>query len=116
MIRQMLKSKIHRATVTESNVNYEGSITVDEKLMAAANILDNEKVLIANLTNGSRVESYAIAGKRGSGVICANGGAALHNRVGDKVLIMSFCALDDREAKRHRPKIVKVDEKNRIIS
>lgn len=116
MIRQMLKSKIHRATVTESNVNYEGSITIDEKLMAEANILDNEKVLIANLVNGSRVESYAIAGKWGSGVICANGGAALHNRVGDKVLIMSFCALPDREAKRHRPKIVKVDEKNRIIA
>ena len=116
MIRQMLKSKIHRATVTESNVNYEGSITIDEKLMAEANILDNEKVLIANLTNGSRVESYAIIGKWGSGVVCANGGAALHNRVGDKVLIMSFCALDDREAKQHRPKIVKVDEKNRIVS
>ena len=116
MIRQMLKSKIHRATVTESNVNYEGSITIDEKLMAEANILDNEKVLIADLTNGSRVESYVIVGKWGSGVVCANGGAALHNRVGDKVLIMSFCALDDREAKRHRPKIVKVDEKNRIVS
>ena len=116
MIRQMLKSKIHRATVTESNVNYEGSITIDEKLMAEANILDNEKVLIANLTNGSRVESYAIIGKWGSGVVCANGGAALHNRVGDKVLIMSFCALDDHEAKQHRPKIVKVDEKNRIVS
>ena len=116
MIRQMLKSKIHRATVTESNVNYEGSITIDEKLMAEANILNNEKVLIANLTNGSRVESYAIIGKWGSGVVCANGGAALHNRVGDKVLIMSFCALDDSEAKQYRPKIVKVDEKNRIIS
>ena len=116
MIRQMLKSKIHRATVTESNVNYEGSITIDEKLMAEANILDHEKVLIANLNNGSRVESYAITGKWGSGVVCANGGAALHNHVGDTVLIMSSCALTDREAKRHRPKIVKVDGRNRPIS
>ncbi|MBI4358855.1 MAG: aspartate 1-decarboxylase [Candidatus Omnitrophica bacterium] len=115
MIRQMLKSKIHRATITESNVNYEGSITIDEKLMVEANILDHEKVLIANLNNGSRVESYAITGKWGSGVVCANGGAALHNQVGDKVLIMSFCALTDREVKKHRPRIVKVDEKNRII-
>ena len=112
MIRQMLKSKIHRATVTDANVNYEGSITIDEKLMVEANILDHEKVLIANLSNGSRVESYAITGKWGSGVVCANGGAALHNRVGDMVLIMSFCALTDREAKRHKPKIVKVDSKN----
>src|SRR3989338_60568 len=115
MIRQMLKSKIHRATVTDANVDYEGSITIDEKLMEEADILDHEKVLIANVTNGSRVESYAITGKWGSGVICANVGAALHNRVGDKVLIMSFCALTEREVKRHRPKIVKVDDKNRPI-
>ena len=115
MIRQMLKSKIHRATITEANVDYEGSITIDEKLMAEANILDHEKVLIANLNNGSRVESYAIMGKWGSGVICANGGAAIHNKVGDKVLIMSFCALNDREAKRHRPKVIRVDEKNRPL-
>ncbi|MBI3999221.1 MAG: aspartate 1-decarboxylase [Candidatus Omnitrophica bacterium] len=115
MIRQMLKSKIHRATVTDANVDYEGSITIDEKLMEEADILDHEKVLIANVTNGSRVESYAITGKWGSGVICANGGAALHNRVGDKVLIMSFCALTDRELKRHRPKIVKVDDQNRPL-
>ena len=115
MIRQMLKSKIHRATVTDANVNYEGSITIDEQLMVEADILDHEKVLIANLTNGSRVESYAITGKWGSGVVCANGGAALHNRVGDIVLIMSFCALTDREVKRHRPKIVKVDGKNHIV-
>ena len=115
MIRQMLKSKIHRATVTEANVDYRGSITIDEKLMVEADILDHEKVLIANLSNGSRVESYAITGKWGSGVVCANGGAALHNKVGDKVLIMSFCALNDREAKKHKPKIVFVDEKNRFV-
>ncbi|MBI4394752.1 MAG: aspartate 1-decarboxylase [Candidatus Omnitrophica bacterium] len=116
MIRQMLKSKIHRATVTDANVNYEGSITIDENLMDEADILNHEKVLIANITNGSRVESYAIAGKRSSGIICANGGAALHNRVGDKVLIMSFCALSDQEAKYHHPKIIKVDDKNRPFS
>ena len=116
MIRQMLKSKIHRATITEANVNYEGSITIDERLMDEANILDHEKVLIANLTNGSRVQSYAITGKWGSGIVCANGGAALHNHVGDTVLIMSFCALTDKEAKRHKPKIVKVDGKNRTVS
>ena len=115
MLRLMLKSKIHRATITEANVNYEGSITIDEKLLAEANILDHEKVLIANLTNGSRVESYAIAGKWGSGIVCANGGAALHNRAGDLVLIMSFCALEDRQAKRHQPKIVKVDAGNRVV-
>ena len=115
MIRQMLKSKIHRATITDANVDYEGSITIDERLMAEADILDHEKVLIANLTNGSRVESYAITGKWGSGIVCANGGAALHNRIGDIVLIMSFCALTDREAKRHRPKIIKVDAKNRPV-
>ena len=116
MIRQMLKSKIHRATITEANVHYEGSITIDEQLMAEADILDHEKVLIANLTNGSRVESYAIVGKWGSGIVCANGGAALHNRVGDIVLIMSFGALNDREAKRHRPKVIKVDGQNHMIS
>ena len=115
MIRQMLKSKIHRATITEANVDYQGSITIDEQLMVESNILDHEKVLIANLTNGSRVESYAITGKWGSGIVCANGGAALHNKVGDLVLIMSFCALTDKEAKRHMPKIIHVDKHNRIV-
>lgn len=115
MIRQMLKSKIHRATITDANVDYEGSITIDEKLMVEANILDHEKVLIANLNNGSRVESYAIMGKWGSGIVCANGGAALHNKAGDKVLIMSFCALTDREAKRFKPKIIFVDSENRPV-
>jgi len=116
MMRQMLKSKIHGAIVTEANVNYEGSITIDEKLLDAANILEWEKVLIANLTNGSRVESYAIRGKWGSGVVCANGGAALHNHVGDKVLVMSFCALDNKKAKDHRPMVIKVDRDNRPLS
>jgi aspartate 1-decarboxylase len=115
MIRAMLKSKIHRATITEANVDYEGSITIDEQLMDAANILDGEKVLIANLKNGARVESYAIPGKWGSGVVCANGGAALHNHVGDIVLIISFCWLNEKELKSHRSRVVKVDEANRIV-
>ena len=115
MLRQMLKSKIHRATVTDANVNYEGSVTIDEQLMVEADIIEYEKVLLANITNGSRLETYAITGKWGSGVICANGAAALHNKVGDKILIMSFCSLPDREAKRFRPKIIVLDEKNRQI-
>ncbi|OGX05227.1 MAG: aspartate 1-decarboxylase [Omnitrophica bacterium RIFCSPLOWO2_12_FULL_50_11] len=115
MIREVLKSKIHRATITDANVNYEGSVTIDEKLMDEANIVEWEKVLIANLANGSRVESYAIPGPWGSGVVCANGGAAIQNHVGDTVLIMSFCTLSEHERKRHRPKIVKVDRQNRPI-
>ena len=112
MFRHMLKSKIHRATVTEANVDYEGSFTIDERLLIEANILEHEKVLVTNLNNGSRIETYAIAGKWGSGVICANGGAALHNKNGDIVLIMSFCSLPDKDAKKHRPKVIKVDSKN----
>lgn len=115
MIRQMLKSKIHRATVTEANVDYEGSITIDEQLMDEANLIAYEKVLVANITNGSRLETYVIRGKRGSGIICANGAAALCNQVGDLVLIMSFCSFSDQEAKQHEPKIVNVDNKNRPI-
>ena len=115
MMRQLLKSKIHRATITEANVNYEGSITIDEQLMKAANIVQWEKVLVADLNNGARVETYAIKGKSGSGIVCANGGAALHCRVGDKVLIMSFCVLDQRDVKKHKPRIIKVDDKNRPI-
>lgn len=115
MMRQMLKSKIHRATVTDANVDYEGSVTIDEQLMDAADLIQYEKVLLANITNGSRLETYAITGKWGSGVICANGAAALHNKVGDKILIMSFCSLPDREAKKFHPKVVLVDAKNRQI-
>ena len=115
MLRTMLKAKIHRATVTGANVDYEGSIMIDENLMNQVDLLHGEKVLIANVTNGSRVESYCIVGKAGSGVIAVNGGAALHNKVGDKVIIMNFCLLDEREVSRHKPKIVIVDEKNRPV-
>ena len=116
MYRQMLKSKIHRATITGADVNYEGSIKVDELLLKAADILPGEKVLIANLTNGSRVESYVIKGKSGSGEVSVNGGAALHSKVGDKVIIMNFCILDKDELKTYQPIVIRVDGKNRMIS
>ena len=113
-MRQMLKSKIHRATVTEANVDYEGSVTIDLQLMDAANLAQYEKVLVANLTTGSRLETYAIEGKWGSGIICANGAAALHNKVGDKVLIMSFCLLAEKDLRNHHPRVIVVDAHNRI--
>ena len=116
MYRQILKAKIHRATVTDSRVDYEGSITVDEELLKAADVLPWEKVLIANLNNGSRIESYAIPGEAGSGVVCMNGGAAKYAQKGDLVIIMTFAVLTDEEAERHKPKVVYVDEKNRILT
>ena len=116
MYRQILKAKIHRATVTDSRIDYEGSITVDEELLRAADILPWEKVLIANLNNGSRIESYAIPGEAGSGVICMNGGAAKYAQKGDLVIIMTFGVLTDEEAERHQPKVVYVDKQNRILS
>ncbi len=116
MQRQMLGGKIHRVTVTDAHIDYPGSITIDQKLMKAADILPHEKVLIANLNNGSRIESYAIPGPAGSGVICLNGGAAKHGKKGDVVIIISFVVLTDAEAKRRKPKIVHVDSKNRIVN
>ena len=116
MYRQILKAKIHRATVTDSRVDYEGSITIDEELLKAADIVPWEKVLIANLHNGSRIESYAIPGEAGSGVICMNGGAAKHAQKGDLVIIMSFAVLTDEERERHQPRTVYVDKQNRIHS
>lgn len=115
MQRQMLGGKIHRVTVTEACIDYPGSITIDKKLMAGADILPHEKVLIANLNNGSRIESYAIPGTAGSGVICLNGGAAKHGQVGDIVIILTFVVLTDAEAKKHKPKVVYVDSKNHIV-
>ena len=115
MQRQMLGGKIHRVTVTEACIDYPGSITIDQKLLTAADILPHEKVLIANLTNGSRIESYAIPGPAGSGVICLNGGAAKHGKAGDIVIILNFVLLSDAEAKKHKPKVVHVDRKNHIV-
>jgi len=114
MLRQMLKSKIHRASVTEASLYYEGSITIDTELMQAADILENEKVEVLNLNNGQRLETYAIYGKAGSGIICLNGPAARGACVGDQVVIVSYIIAEDKEAKGVTPKIIKVDGKNRI--
>ena len=116
MYRQILKAKIHRATVTDSQVDYEGSVTIDEELMRAANIVPWEKVLIANLNNGSRIESYAIPGEASSGVVCMNGGAAKYAQPGDLVIIMTFAVMTDEELERHQPRVVYVDKQNRILS
>ncbi|MDD5084615.1 MAG: aspartate 1-decarboxylase [Candidatus Omnitrophica bacterium] len=112
---KMLKSKIHRATVTDANLEYEGSVTVDQDLLDGAHLIAGEKVLIVNLTNGVRIESYAMAGKRGSGTICMNGGAAHHAKHGNKVIIMSFCELLEEEALKFKPYVVLVDDKNKIV-
>ena len=116
MQRQILHGKIHRATVTGAEIDYEGSVSIDPQLMKAADILSGEKVLIANLTNGARIESYAIEGTHGSGEVCLNGGAAKHGKKGDLLIIMSFVMMTDEEIKKHRPKIVRVNDKNEIIA
>jgi len=114
MLRTMLKSKIHRAVVTEANLYYKGSITIDEKLMKKADILEGEKVEVLNLNNGHRLETYAIKGKSGSGIICLNGPAARGACVGDKVIIVCYVMAEDKEAKKMKAKIVTVNERNRI--
>ncbi|MDD2420676.1 MAG: aspartate 1-decarboxylase [Heliobacteriaceae bacterium] len=116
MLRIMHKSKIHRATVTEANLNYVGSITIDQDLMDAADILENEKVQVVNNNNGARLETYVIPGRRASGVICLNGAAARLVQPGDSVIIIAYAMFDDREAKNHRPRVVFVDEHNRPVA
>ena len=115
-MREMLRSKIHSATVTEANLYYKGSITIDRRLLLAADILPYEKVQIVNLNNGGRIETYAIEGRAGSGVICLNGAAARHAHPGDKVIIMAYGMLDAAEAKRWKPKVVFVNDRNRLTS
>lgn len=115
MFLTLFKSKIHRATVTDANLNYMGSITIDEDLMEAADILVNEKVQIVNNNNGARFETYVIKGSRGSGVICLNGAAARLVQPGDTVIIISYAILDRAEAQVFKPVIVNVDEKNKVI-
>ncbi len=110
----MLKGKIHRATVVQAELDYVGSITVDEDLLDAAGILEYEKVQIVDINNGSRFETYTIAGKRGSGLICLNGAAARCVQVGDKVIIMSYCEMNGEEAKEHKPTVVFVNHSNKI--
>ncbi|KXZ18047.1 aspartate alpha-decarboxylase [Bacillus nakamurai] len=114
MYRTMMAGKLHRATVTEANLNYVGSITIDEDLLDAVGMLVNEKVQIVNNNNGARLETYIIPGKRGSGVICLNGAAARLVQEGDKVIIISYQMMSDQEAKSHQPKVAVLDDQNKI--
>jgi aspartate 1-decarboxylase len=109
---EVLKSKIHRVTVTEANLNYVGSITIDEDLMDAANLIEFEKVQVVIINNGERLETYVIKGKRGTGVICLNGPAARKVAVGDMAIIMSYASMDFEEAKKFQPTIIFPDSKN----
>jgi len=115
MFRTMMKSKLHRATVTEANLNYVGSITIDEDLMDAADLYENEKVQIVNNNNGARFETYVITGARGSGVICLNGAAARLVQPGDKVIIISYGMMTSEEAKSYRPVITILDDQNKPL-
>lgn len=114
MLLQFFKSKIHRATVTEANLHYVGSITIDEQLMAAANLYEGEKVQIVNNNNGERFETYVIKGEPGSGVVCLNGAAARKAEVGDIIIVISYALMTPEEAKGFHPISIFVDEKNRI--
>jgi aspartate 1-decarboxylase len=115
MLRTMLTAKIHRATVTQADLNYVGSVTVDEDLLDAADLLPGEKVAIVDVTNGARLETYVIPGPRGSGVIGINGAAARLVHVGDLVILIAYGLMDDREAREREPKVVFVDAANRIV-
>lgn len=110
---EVLKSKIHRAVITEANLNYVGSITIDEDLMDAANLIENEKVQVVNVNNGERLETYVIKGKRGSGICCLNGPAARRGMAGDLVVIISYATMDFEEAKTFKPWIVFPKEGNK---
>jgi aspartate 1-decarboxylase len=115
VIRTMLKSKIHRATVTQADLHYVGSVTVDSDLLAAADLLPGEKVAIVDVTNGARLETYVIAGAPGSGIIGINGAAAHLVHPGDLVILIAYAQMDDAEAKAYEPRIVHVNADNRII-
>jgi aspartate 1-decarboxylase len=111
----MLKSKIHRAVITQAELNYVGSVTIDEELMEAAGLYEYEHVHISNVNSGSRIETYVIAGERGSGVICLNGAAARSGQKGDHVIIMAYANMTPEEIKTHRPKVVFVSDKNEVV-
>ena len=115
MFRTMMNGKIHRATVTEANLNYVGSITIDEDLLDAVGMVANEKVAIVNNNNGARLETYIIPGKRGSGVVCLNGAAARLVQKGDVVIIISYVMIQQEKMPYHKPKVAIMDENNRII-
>jgi aspartate 1-decarboxylase len=112
----MFKSKLHRATVTEANINYVGSITIDQKLLDESGILVGEKVQIVNINNGERLETYTISGESGSGVICLNGAAARLVQPGDKVIIIAYGMMDEKEAKEFKPKVLILDDNNKIVN
>ncbi|MCL6571633.1 MAG: aspartate 1-decarboxylase [Bacillus sp. (in: Bacteria)] len=114
MFRTMMNGKIHRATVTEANLNYVGSITIDEDLLDAVGMVANEKVQIVNNNNGARLETYTIPGERGSGVVCLNGAAARLVQKGDIVIIISYALVPEEKVPRHQPKVAIMDEDNRI--
>jgi aspartate 1-decarboxylase len=111
----MLKSKIHRATVTESNIAYEGSLTIDEAIIEAAGILPYEQVMVSNLNNGERFETYIIPGKGNSGIVCLNGPTARKGTIGDEIIIFCYCYYTEEELRDFSTKIVRLDKKNRII-
>ena len=114
MFIEVIKSKIHQVTVTEANLHYVGSITIDESLLEAANLIENEKVQVLNLNNGERLETYVIKGEKDSGVICLNGPAARKVYVGDAIVVISYATMDFEEAKSFKPWIVFPDENNRL--
>lgn len=111
---EILKSKVHRAVITEANLNYVGSLTLDEDLMDAANMIENEKIHVVNVNNGERIETYLIKGPRGSGVVCLNGAAARKGAPGDVVIIISYASMDFEEAKKHKPTIIFPKEGNKL--
>ncbi|RNI36915.1 aspartate 1-decarboxylase [Hanamia caeni] len=111
---EILKSKVHRAVITEANLNYIGSLTLDEDLMDAANMIENEKITVVNANNGERLETYLIKGKRGSGVVCLNGPAARKGSEGDVVIIISYAQMDFEEAKKFQPSVVFPKEGNKL--
>jgi len=115
MLLSVFKSKIHRATVTESNPDYEGSVTVDSRLMEAAGMLPYEQVHVWDVDNGARLTTYLLPGEPGSGVVCMNGAAALLVQAGHRVILATFASMDEKEARAHRPIVVLVDQKNRIV-
>lgn len=115
MVIEVVKSKIHRVKITEAELHYVGSITIDEDLMDAANIIENEKVQIVNINNGERLETYVIKGERRSGKVCLNGPAARKAQVGDIIIIISYAHLDFEEAKQHKPKIIFPGQNNKLV-
>ncbi len=111
---QILKSKVHRVVITEANLNYVGSLTLDEDIMDAANMIEHEKIQIVNVNNGERIETYLIKGKRGSGVVCLNGPAARKGAEGDIIIIISYALMEFEEAKKHKPLVVFPTEGNKL--